>query len=287
MSHGREEKIFMFEIVNEGFQNGPAIDELRTLTRNLQNKTNILVAATSAQGGAFDGAYGMSAIYADGVGDVATMHFDRSGDPWHHVRQPYGANTFANAPGLIADNEPIGPGSSGSSENEPIRLAMEAAICYVSGVGTYVLHTGAGIRGAVIPGVCAQANFWDYSNINDIFQAFRTVRNLLPYDLPNWDVQNTNNNFPNRPWDFEPTNASDTDPPYINRMYSANNGNRFVSLPIGVYRDMAIRARRNMSKVTVYNPLNGAVLQEKSVNTGELVSLSSNPPAYIITGTYA
>lgn len=293
MALGREHKIFAFEVCNEP-GNGPKIDlnELRSLTANLQNATTVLVAAGAGNSADCAGAYGQFAIYQGGVGDFMTWHFDRSISGgctvWRPVRQPWDAQFCAGVPVLVSNNEPIGPESSVASESDPLRLASAAAESYLAGVGAYVLHCGAGIRGGGAADLARgrKANFWEYGSLLDqIFQANRNVRTIMDADTPNWDKHNTNNNYPNRPWDFVPSDADAQG--LVCRMHNATSGNLFVSLPHGITQNFAIRARRNMSNVRQYDILSGAVLQEVALSAGQDLALTPAQGAYLIRGVFA
>lgn len=167
MSQGREEKILHFELANESWQNGfpgdEGIAELRALTSSMRDRTEILVAASAPPSSLDCGQ--IAAIYGDPqVADLATIHFDRDigqvDGPWRPVWQPW---TYASC-GLATvatNNEPIGPGASVATDDDPERLAAAAAATWISGLPHYVFHSHAGVRGdedfSTVPGIDALA----------------------------------------------------------------------------------------------------------------------------------
>lgn len=205
MASGREHKIFLTEIANEPQQNGPGLAELRQLALHLRSMTSVLVAPGAAI--TDDPGFDTRAISAPPVGDVTTYHLDRSQSGacgvWRPMRQPWEVQFVTGVPALSSCDEPIGPESSVAADDNPLRLGMMQAVCYMSGVGAYTFHCGAGIRGGGIGDLSRnpprRANFWQQPGIDTILGAFRNVRAFLPGDVPNWDRHNTNANYPNRP----------------------------------------------------------------------------------------
>src|SRR5439155_12391733 len=119
---------------NEAFKNrfdAPGgIDELRALSADLKSRTDVIVAASSPASSDCPGAL---EIYGGDVADLATIHFDRdiSGpeDGWRAVRQPWWALDCAGLP-TASNDEPVGPGSSVSTENDPEHLVAAPLVTW-------------------------------------------------------------------------------------------------------------------------------------------------------------
>ena len=286
MSKGREHKIMHFEIANEAWQNGfpgsGGRDELRALTKYMNDRTDVLVAASASDGDPAE-------LYRGGIADLITIHFDRDSSKtegaWRPVRQPWEFQYLADVPSLASNNEPIGPGSSVASDEDPVRLASGAAVSYVAGVGLHVFHARSGIRGlptdremADVPGI----------------GAFKIVRGLLPADLPNW--AHKNGHWADSPFRFyarDPGGTPHGDAMWPDfgggsqgavRCYSGVRGNDFVTCPIGVQGTLTIEARRPMS-FEVFDVGTGASVGKWDLSANEKHDLVG-AAAYVIRGTY-
>ncbi len=123
---GREHQILHLEVANEAWQNGfpgpQGVADLRAFTQYLTDRTAVPVAITSP---ADTSDQGIISLYRGSAADLATVHFSRNSRTaeggWLPVRAAYRA---AHLPGVppVSSNEPIGPGSSVSSENDPVKL---------------------------------------------------------------------------------------------------------------------------------------------------------------------
>jgi hypothetical protein len=271
MSRGREHKIVHFEVANEAWQNGFAgaggERQLRELTKYLNDRTDVLVAASAGA----DAAQG-ERLYAGGVADVATVHFDRdvskADGHWRPVRQPWG-HQFSGLP-VGSNNEPIGPGSSVAAEDDPVKLVAAAIVTYVSGLPMYVYHSKAGIRGhdemSDMPGV----------------GAFAHLKKIVPHDLASWSPKNAH--WPDSPFRMY---ARDRDGVLVAdqartdvaggtgavRVYAAVNGDDFFVVPFGVEGGVVLEPRRR-SEFEVVDPMTGDVLAHKSLAAGERFELA-------------
>lgn len=272
MSEGREDAILMFEIANEAWQNGfpgeEGREQLRALTAYMNERTDILVAASAPDGHECADA---EALYAGGIADIATIHFDRDTGKvdghWRPVRQPW-EHQFCDLP-VGSNNEPIGPGASVASEDDPLKLVMAAVVTHVAGLPIYVFHTSAGVRGDVA--------LWDMAGGD----AFAHLDALVPGDLASWDPQNCH--WEGSPWvcfagdggGLHPdTMWPDLDGPTSGavRVYSATRDGQFVSAAIGILDHVTLEARAALS-VEVVHPLTGAVLESRTLQAGESFDL--------------
>ncbi|MEZ0229052.1 MAG: NBR1-Ig-like domain-containing protein, partial [Planctomycetota bacterium] len=110
LSKGREHKIIHFELANEYWQTGfpipVGLDELRYLTKYLNDRTDILVAASSPDG---PDAQDWLKLYGGGIADIGTVHFDRdvkkADGAWRPVRQPWEYPYVSGMPAIGSNNE--------------------------------------------------------------------------------------------------------------------------------------------------------------------------------------
>jgi hypothetical protein len=280
MSRGREHKIMHFEIANEFYQNGfegpEGMAELRELGRYLQDRTAILVALSAPRGSDCPIA---QRLHAGGVGDMLTEHFDRSdrgpAGEWEPIAAPWKLQACGGLPPLRSSNEPIGPFSSVRAESDPLRLGIAAAVTYVSGVGAYVLHSGAGIRGG---GRADRergrpANVGDVPGIDAIFRALHAVRRRLPADVANWQR-------------FDATAANDiitVDPPEtVAGAFGAHRGDRFVLTAVGAEGRLTLRASAPV-EIEIVDPRTGERQTGGPLAAGASLSVGGLP-AYLILG---
>jgi hypothetical protein len=280
MSRGREHKIMHFEIANEFYHNGfegpEGLDELRALGRHMQDRTAILVALSAPRGS--DCAV-MQRLHAGGVGDMVAEHFDRSdrgpAGEWAPIIGPWKLQACGGLPPLRSSNEPIGPFSSVRAESDPLRLGMAAAVTYVSGVGAYVLHSGAGIRGGgrADRKLGRPANIGDVPGIAAILRALQSVRRRLPADVANWER-------------FDATAANSlitVQPPgTVVAAYGAHRKDRFVVTPVGIKGRLTLRAVAAVD-VEIIDPLTGDRRSGGPLSPGASLSLDGLP-AYLILG---
>ena len=140
-------------MANEAWQNGfpgaQGIADLRAFTRHLTDRTAVPVAITS---NADTSDEGIIALYRGSAADLATVHFSRDirtrEGGWLPVRDAYRAGDLPGVPPVIS-NEPIGPGASVSSEDDPIKLCAAAVFAYLANLPAYVYHSRAGVQGYV------------------------------------------------------------------------------------------------------------------------------------------
>ena len=286
MSKGREQEVIHFEIANEAWQNGFSGDdglaELRALTAYMASKTDILVAASAPDGHECTDA---QAIYVDSGADLATVHFDRDTSktegPWRPVRQPW-EHQFCEGLPVGSNNEPIGPGASVASEEDPERLLAAAITTYVAGLPLYVYHTKAGVRGDL--------NLWDMPEVN----GFALLDALVPPDLSSWSQKNAH-------WADSPFKvyAGDADGALVPdsmwpdlpsptsgavRAYGAVKGKDFFVFPIGILGKVVVEPRQGMT-FDVIAPMTGEVLSHHEAAAGEQITVKG-AGALILRGAY-
>jgi hypothetical protein len=269
-----------FEVANEFYQNGfegsEGMAELRELGRSMQDRTAVLVALSAPRGSDCAVAQG---LHAGGVGDMVTQHFDRSdrgpAGAWEPIIGPWKLQACSGLPSLRSSNEPIGPFSSVRAESDPLRLGIAAAVTYVSGVGAYVLHSGAGIRGG---GRADRergrpANIGDVPGIDAIFRALHAVRRRLPADVANWQR-------------FDATAANGiitVDPPdTVAGAFGAHRGDRFVLTAVGAEGRLTLRATAAV-EVEIVDPRTGERRTGGPLSAGASLSVGGLP-AYLILG---
>jgi hypothetical protein len=191
------------------------------------------------------------------------------------VRSAWGLQSCEGLPALRSSNEPTGPFASVRAEGDPLRLAMSAAMTYLSGVGAYVLHTGPGIRGGgrADKERGRPADIWAVPDIDRILQALGHVRRVLPADLPSWTRHETGDGDPVglRASGGRPVNA-----------YTAIGGRRFVVLPLAVEGPLSIQARVPLT-LQVMHPVTGAILHKSALAASASATVTGSA-AYIITG---
>ncbi|MEZ4219899.1 MAG: hypothetical protein R3B13_03150 [Polyangiaceae bacterium] len=274
MSQGRSQKIIHFELANEAWQNGfdgsAGQAELRALTQDLNSKSSILVAA-SAPNPTDCGA--TQALYAGGIADIATLHFDRDvgqkDGHWRPVWQPWWVQGCAGVP-VSSNNEPIGPGASVSSENDALKLVAGAAMSFVSGLPLHVFHSSAGVRG--------DANLWEMSGAD----AFVAISSYVPPDVASWQRKDPKQaDAPLRIFAEEGGQPKpDQTWPELGQAesgvvaaYGAQNGKSFVMLPIGVLNHVKLEARAALT-LDVVDLISGAVVSQHALAQGESFTLS-------------
>lgn len=276
MSRGREHELMLFEVANEAWQNGfpgdAGRDELRALTRYLNERTDVLVAASAPEG---HDCADTEALYAGGIADVATVHFDRdvskTEGPWRPVRQPW-EHAYCAAP-VGNNNEPIGPGASVASEDDPVRLNAAALATFVSNLPFYVFHTRAGVRGDValadMPGL----------------GAFARLGAWVPGDLSAWTRKNAHwSDSPFRAFAGDASGALQADAMWPDfgggatsgavRVYGAVHADgRFFVFAFGVRNRLVLEPRRD-ADFDVVDPMTGEVRSHLSLTAGQRFELS-------------
>src|SRR4029453_3945831 len=104
------------------------------------------------------------------------------------IRRALTAQRCDDLPAAIANNEPIGPGSSIEGERAPGRLAIAYVFTFAARHASFVLHTGPGIRGG---GAADRergrlVNVGDLPELPAIARALAGARRMTPPGLANW-----------------------------------------------------------------------------------------------------
>ena len=261
MARGREEKILAFEIANEHYANGfegpEGIAELGRLARRLAAATPVLVAASQHT-------EELCPVYEGGGIDLAIFHFDRGGEGWEPIRQPWRLATgriasTRSCPGLPrvgSNNEPIGPGSSVQSESDPLRLVMSAVMTYVAGLPIYVFHSGPGVRDdPAYPDGLRPSRLQDLPGAGPIFGGFCALGDYLPTDLAAWERVTSPGALP-----IVPAGSSA-------ELYAARRGNEFLAALLAPAGRATFTARAPV-EVVVIDPLTGRALRTEELVAG-------------------
>ena len=244
-------QVLLIETANEYARNGLEAGEVRALTRRMNDRTAVLV-ASSAPPGPWPGVEPDRAsaddrailaewqtLYGGGVADALTFHADRDtgqpGGAWRPVSELWALpDAGGDIPRLWINNEPIGPQSSLASDDDPVRLAMSAAMSWISGMAAYTLHTGAGVRGggAADRDLGRAANLWEVAQIDRTAAMLRQARAALPATVPNW--RRVSWHEAGHPCRITPAQ----DEHDLSAHVAAIDGDRFVMASIGVRRPL-------------------------------------------------
>lgn len=280
---GRHAKVWAIEIGNESFQNEPGPARAKALAAKVRARFLGLVATSAPDG---DSCVKQAEWYQGSTASLVTLHTSRAqtGGPWRPVRQPWRESTFscAGITKAYANNEPIGPRSSVAADDNSLRLVMQAVVSWTGGMGAYVFHTDAGIRGGGVEDRLRGrvANFAEVTNWTATTQGLQTARSLLPADLPNWSRGSS------RPPMFDvATFAGPSGPGTIDRLYCAWRGGEFVCAGFNIVAPTRLTAKRALS-VKVMHPLTGVVLQDVTLPNGGTVTLGTDPAGVILRGVF-
>jgi hypothetical protein len=279
---GRQQAVFSVEIGNEAWSNGfpgdAGRDELTALVSRVRDRLPNLVAPTCPHTGDDITKAAVQYYYEDTRATVCGEHYARKiaapDGIWRHTKKPWRESMFTvdGCCALRMNQEPMGPESSGEETNDPLVLATDAAVTWVSGVGAYLLHCGGGIYGVADPSHGRPANLWETVNIDAICSGLRTVRGLLPAGLPNWSKHKSNAST-------APFGFVDTPEEQLSFCYSASAGPDIVMPVVGVVKATTFTLRTGSCTGTVYNPATGAVLQ---TFTKSFSVSPSNPSVLVI-----
>lgn len=289
---GREAAILYLEVTNERKFD---TDTHRRLCRKLRDALPSMLVATSSPG---DTPNGLNADVFDlPVANLIIVHTERQdGDEsWRQVRQPVDVYDFS-VPG--DNNEPPGLQSSVAMLSDPLRLAMLRAVGLTSGLGAFVLHTGAGVRGGGAADLATgkfylprKANLDEYGDeLETVARAIKGVDSIVPVDAVNWrktkghwsDTQL----FADVVWSDDPARFDHG----CVRVYGSYSSTGYVEHVIGIRRYVNLTQKAGRAHVRAINPLTLETVFEKDVQDGETFRLEGDPTggsnsAYIVIGT--
>ena len=198
MTRGREEKIFAFEIANEGWQNGFGDEqgrvELHALAQLLKTQIAEPRGAVGARSRAVAGRRRPS--IAVRLADLLTLHLPRAGmEKGAHLEHVSRSVGFSRVRGRAvpwrAATSPSGPSRLSPARTIRLCSAALAAVTYGSGIGAFVLHTGPGVRGGGAADLARarHSNLWELPAGARIAAALSALIRALPGDFSNWQKQ--------------------------------------------------------------------------------------------------
>lgn len=271
------------EISNEdnGFKDSRGAERMRYYA-NLVRAHGYVTALTSAQHA--------NNIYEGSVANLGTVHFQRqmNENGWRPVRQPWGyPGEYPGVPVASADGERIGPGTSVASDTDVLRLAMGPVYAWLCGMGSSVVHFGAGIYGYPMTHETAgfrPANVWEQEALEPTLASIIALRKLLPVDMPNWERARHGQSA--SPFDYKADSVGDGALKAkcgAVRAGSMFRGGRYVTVAIGVMRQFTMEPAHAQNWV-MYDGLTGV---EKRRGTGTLVvNEDSDGRAVVVVGEY-
>jgi hypothetical protein len=188
------------------------------------------------------------------------------------------------------NNEPIGPGSSVRSDDDPVRIVMHAVNTWLSEGAAFVYHSGAGIRRGDAAweqrperqALRIPVNPWQTPHYAETIAGFKAVRAALPADLPNWRSRNASDRSDGYPFDPEMMEQAFRRGDLVQAFGAVHTDGRFVVAPIGVRRTAAFMPRSAM-QVELINPMTGALIESRQLRQGETWSVPAGS-AYLIRG---
>jgi hypothetical protein len=215
-----------------------------------------------------------------------TLHYDRdvmTQGPWRPVWQPLewpGAFDGSESPhpdwacpgrlpGLVFNNEPIGPRSSVADDGDPRRIALAYVTTFLGGNAAYVFHAGPGVRGGGREDL-ARGRAADFSGMTDadaILGALAAMRRTMPAGLANWTRLTDaaiREQFGGLGTALDRGDAA--------RVAVSTNGPEWVGVVLGLRRDIVLRPAA-AGTIEILDPLTGHVLSSRTVAAGEAVRL--------------
>lgn len=278
--NARPHKIFVVEIANEAYDNGPDNAEVQRLYRRLKAQVSVPVTLSAPANDLTD----LCDLYGGVGADLATLHVEREthGDGgvwepcWKPFEYPWG---HCSPPKAFVSSEPAGPWSTVYAEFDPLRLVMAAATCWLSGGAGYVLHCGPGIRSGGswdqnrgIPASLADTPKW-----NEIIAGLRIVKALIPAAVQNGSRINGH-------WDQNPINfvvggrtPDGGNPPFdrgdIFKALCVLQGQEMTQLILALRRPLPVQARHAMT-FDLIDPMTGSVRSSHRLNSGDSLTLT-------------
>lgn len=228
------EAIAFYEIANEPFNAQAANLPVETL-QDLAARLRPLVPNLIALGSPTDIQKEVGEFIKNA--DLVTPHYDRKNDTqegnWRPIRQPW-EGRIADEP--CCNNEPIGPGSSVETLDDP-KLQMVAANCsWTAHNGIHCWHSASGV------GNNEDTPLGTEPGLETLTQG----RKLLPLDIANWSSENWH--WESNPFITEEGSCTDNG---MNsrgtiRTITCLNGSNFVCHPFGIPVGATLKARQNL-----------------------------------------
>jgi hypothetical protein len=164
---------------------------------------------------------------------------------------------------VIANNEPVGPGSSVASEDDPLRLVSAALVSFLSRVPLHVFHSRAGVRGDV--------DFASLPNVRATVDGFKALHHLLPRGLARGTRLQPNDE--SAPLELRsPLRPDLRDSPGAVGYLVTQVDRDFYVAALGVRGTLSLRARV-AQEVTAHDVLTGQVVRKATLVPGETLAL--------------
>ncbi len=277
----RQAKVFLVEVVNEGLALKPTQFPLAEAQgyagRIAAALPGTLVVVTSPASET------CSDLRAVALGSVSAPHFSRSmagtKGVWTPPSQPWMGDTQPRWCGgrVTLSGEPIGIGSSVSSDNDPTRLAMEPAVGAASGLAGHVLHsTPAGVYGRVA--------FREQAGWMESQEAVRQMRALINTkpDVQDWSRGGSTAG----PWtvrDFPNDHAGIAGT--IDRLYCSWRGAESWCAGLDVRATTTLTAKQSMH-VSVRSGASATTeIRAIDLSAGQSFTVDSSTPGVVIVGS--
>ncbi|MBI2433432.1 MAG: hypothetical protein HYV26_11230, partial [Candidatus Hydrogenedentes bacterium] len=250
----RAEKVIFIEIANEyyhdsifGLGGEPEIRTLAALVQSaLPNLVTLSAPRSDEEGCALYGPTPPapasplpSASSLQTTVSLGSIHFSRdihqAEGPWRPVRLPwdYPPPCFPRAG---VNNEPIGPGASVASDEDPTRLIAAAISTFLAGLPAYVYHSHAGIWGGGQRSH-GEVNLLDHPTAAATLAGYARMKQLLPPDVATWEKSAAGR----LPF-FHPHAATTPPQPSLPGIYATCHAGRCIALLIGVKDDLTFTA---------------------------------------------
>jgi len=276
-------QITFLEVANEAWQNGfEDLDTVRALGARLA-RGPILVTLSAPPG-----AEATCALYAGSAADLVTLHHDRdvrrAPGVWRPHLQPWTYPTAFDTdcpgelPDAVANNEPIGPGSSIESDEDPGRLALGLATTYLSGHAVYTLHAGPGIQGG--NGWAAErGRVADYGDLDPaMLDALGKTHRRLPPGLAGWDRQDPAS--AGQPWTgLEQAISGEA----LAGAPTATRDGNLVAALAGIAREFTLVATRDLS-IRTYDPATGEAVESRELRAGDVWRVDNARDGLLVIG---
>ncbi|MDO8587542.1 MAG: sugar-binding protein, partial [Armatimonadota bacterium] len=280
--NARPHKVVQIEVVNEGWQNGfPDESVTRDFCQYLADRTSIPVSITCPVDRSDAG---IQAMYSSGPADIATVHFSRTlngvDGHWEPVIDCWRVPALYPGVPPTSSNEPIGSGSSVSTEDHANHLAAAGAFAWIANLPMYVYHSRAGVWGDVTFEASAG------------FAAYRYMQGIIPADVASW-IRNDGKESaaPFTAYSMGQANKYWTDVGGATNGCHRNIGGRkgieFICFTQGVLGGGVTLEARQQVTFRVYDPLTGALVMDTTTkNAAEQINLAMGNEIYVIKGAY-